>query len=148
MKVYYPIFVDLTSKPLIVIGAGKVGMRKVRGLVEAGGAVTVVSPDASEPMPAGVRWLQRGYQPGDLKGAFLVFTAANEKSVNDAVRGEAAALGIMVNSADDAGLCDFIVPARFHDRDLQIAVSTGGENPTRAAAIRDRIREFLSKQGV
>jgi siroheme synthase-like protein len=148
VKVYYPIFVDLASKPLIVIGAGKVGMRKIRGLVEAGGAVTVVSPRAAEDMPAGVRWLQRGYEPGDLQGAFLAFAAADDKSVNDAVRREAAALGIPVNSADDAALCDFIVPARFQDQDLQIAVSTGGENPARAAAVRDRIREFLSKQGL
>ncbi|MBS1831318.1 MAG: bifunctional precorrin-2 dehydrogenase/sirohydrochlorin ferrochelatase [Acidobacteria bacterium] len=148
MKVYYPIFVDLTSKPVIVVGAGKVGMRKSRGLAEAGASVTVVSPDAAEPMPEGVRWLRRGFQPGDLKGAFLVFTAANEKAVNDQVRDEAAALGIPCNSADDADLCDFIVPARLRHDDLQIAVSTGGQNPGRAAAVRDRIREFLSKQGI
>lgn len=146
MKVYYPIFVDLTSKQVILIGAGKVGMRKIRGLVEAGASVTVVSPASAEPMPDGVKWLQRGYQPGDLQGFFLAFTAANEKSINDAVRQEAAALGIPVNSADDATLCDFIVPARLHLQDVQIAVSSGGEDPKRAAAVRDRIREFLSEQ--
>src|SRR5688572_3496738 len=32
VKVYYPIFVDLAAKTVIVIGAGKVGMRKIRAL--------------------------------------------------------------------------------------------------------------------
>jgi precorrin-2 dehydrogenase / sirohydrochlorin ferrochelatase len=143
VKVYYPIFVDLSSKPVVVVGAGKVGMRKIRGLLDAGALVTVVSPDASEALE-GVTWKQRGYQSGDLAGAFLAYAATDRRDVNVAVTEEARSLGIPVNVADSPEDCGFIVPARLQHQDLQIAVSTGGTKPGRAAAIRDRIREFLS----
>lgn len=143
MKVYYPIFVDLSAKPVIVIGAGKVGMRKIRALVAAGAHVKVVSPEAFGDL-TGVDWKQRQYVRGDLQGAFLAYAATDNRSVNAAVTEEARELGIPVNVADAPDDCGFIVPARLQLDDLQVAVSTGGTKPGRAAAIRDRIREFLS----
>jgi precorrin-2 dehydrogenase / sirohydrochlorin ferrochelatase len=147
MKTYYPIYLDLTDKPVTVIGAGKVGMRKIRGLLDAGARVTVVSPEAAGDL-AETTWIQREYQRGDLAGAFLAFAATEVRAVNQAVTDEARSLGIPVNVADAPGDCGFIVPARLQIDDLQIAVSTGGTKPSRAAAIRDRIRVFLSGTGL
>lgn len=144
MKVYYPIFLDLTGRPVVVIGAGKVGLRKTRALVDAGAQVTLISPEVAEAVPAGVNWLQRDYANGDLQGAFLAYAATNNRAINAAIREEAQRRGIPVNVADAPGECDFIVPARLQYADLQIAVSTGGTQPGRAAMVRDRIREFLS----
>jgi precorrin-2 dehydrogenase / sirohydrochlorin ferrochelatase len=143
MKTYYPIYLDLADKPVTVIGAGKVGMRKIRGLLDAGARVTVVSPGAAGDL-AGTTWIQREYQRGDLAGAFLAYAATEVRPVNLAVTEEARELGIPVNVADAPDDCGFIVPARLQIDDLQIAVSTGGTKPGRAAAIRDKIREFLS----
>ena len=147
MKHYYPIFLDLLAKPVVVIGAGKVGIRKIRGLLDAGAAVTVVSPEAAGDL-SGTTWIQRVYQPGDLRGAFLAYAATDQREVNASIVAEARALGIPVNVADAPAECGFIVPARLQVDDLQIAVSTGGTKPGRAAAIRDRIREFLSGTGL
>jgi precorrin-2 dehydrogenase / sirohydrochlorin ferrochelatase len=144
VKVYYPIFLDLTDRPVVVIGAGRVGLRKIRALVEAKARVTVVSPACAEALPEDVTWLRREYAEGDLAGAFLAYAATNRREVNAAIRGEANRRGIPVNVADSPEECDFIVPARFQQEDLQIAVSTGGTKPGRAAAIRDKIKDFLS----
>jgi siroheme synthase-like protein len=143
MKTYYPIYLDLNGKHVIVVGAGKVGMRKIRGLLDAGARVTVVSPEAAGDL-SGTTWHQRKYQRGDLAGAFLAYAATEVREVNQAVTEEARDLGIPVNVADSPNDCGFIVPARLQIDDLQIAVSTGGTKPGRAAAIRDRIRGFLS----
>jgi siroheme synthase-like protein len=143
VKVYYPIFVDLAGKPVVVIGAGKVGMRKIRALAEAGARVTVVSPEAAGDL-SGVTWERREYRHGDLAGAFLAYAATACRGVNAAVTEEARERGIPVNVADSPDDCGFIVPARLEVDGLHIAVSTGGAKPGRAAAIRDRIREFLS----
>jgi len=143
-KVYYPIFLDLAGRPVVVIGAGRVGARKIRALTEAMARVTVISPDCVEALPEGVTWLCREYAAGDLAGAFLAYAATNHREVNAAVKREANERSIPVNVADSPGECDFIVPARLQQEDLQIAVSTGGTKPGRAAAIRDKIKEFLS----
>src|SRR6516225_4305533 len=41
---WYPIFLDIRDRPVLVVGAGKVGLRKAKGLIEAGAKVTVVAP--------------------------------------------------------------------------------------------------------
>ena len=43
---FYPVFLDLAGRPALVAGAGKVALRKVKGLLEAGARVTVVAPEA------------------------------------------------------------------------------------------------------
>jgi len=143
VKPYYPIYLDLSQRRVVVVGAGKVGMRKIRGLLDAGAQVTVVSPEGAGDL-AGTNWIQREYRRGDLSGAFLAYAATEVRRVNEAVTEEARELAIPINVADAPADCGFIVPARLQIDDLQIAVSTGGTKPGRAAAIRDRIREFLS----
>src|SRR5215471_17853812 len=77
-KRWYPIFLDLESRPVLVVGAGKVALRKTRGLIEAGARVTVIAPrhrPEFEALP--VRLVGRAFRPSDLAGAVLVFAATN-----------------------------------------------------------------------
>lgn len=141
---YYPIFLDLADKPVLVVGAGKVALRKVRGLIEAGARVTVVAP-RTEPEFAdlAVTLRRRPFRASDLRGAVLAFTATDDRRVNHAVALAAKKRGIPVNVADSRPECDFIVPSRITRGNLQVAVSTGGESPGLAAALRRKIEESL-----
>jgi siroheme synthase-like protein len=141
---YYPIFLDLAGKPVLVIGAGKVALRKVKGLVEAGARITVVAPQAeAEFAKLPVTMRRRAFRPADVRGFALIFTATDDRRVNHAVARTAHRLGIPVNVADARAECDFLVPARIARGNLQIAVSTGGESPRLAAAVRRRIETAL-----
>lgn len=141
---YYPIFLQLADRPVLVVGGGKVALRKVRGLLEAGARVTVVAP-ACEPefdsLP--VRLLRRRFRASDLDGAVLAFAATSDRRVNRRVGVLAAERRIPANIADRAGECTFIVPARVTRGNVQIAISTGGENPRLAAALRRKLEEAL-----
>jgi precorrin-2 dehydrogenase / sirohydrochlorin ferrochelatase len=141
---YYPIFLDLAGKPVVVVGAGKVALRKARGLLEAGARVTVVAPRL-EPefarLPVKLR--RRRFRASDLRGAALVFAATDDRRANRAVALAARRLRIPANIADSRAECDFIVPARITRGHLQIAVSTGGDSPRLAAALRSKIEENL-----
>lgn len=141
---YYPIFLDLAGKPVLVVGAGKVALRKTKGLLEAGAAVTVVAPRA-EPEFArlSLTMRRRGFRASDIRGAVLVFAATDDRTVNHAVAQSAKRHGIPVNVADARAECSFVVPARITRRNLQIAISTGGESPRVAAALRRKIEENL-----
>ena len=142
--IYYPIFLDLTGKPVLVVGAGKVALRKTKGLVEAGAAVTVVAPEC-EPefarLPVTER--RRKFRPADLQGAVLAFAATNDRHVNHTVMLAARRLGIPVNVADSRDECSFIVPARITRGNIQIAISTSGESPRTASSLRRKIEENL-----
>ena len=142
--VYYPVFLDLRGREVLVAGGGKVALRKVKGLVEAGAIVTVVAP-ALEPefetMPVTLR--RRRFRGGDLKSQALVFAATDDRRVNQSIGRAAAAKAIPCNVADAPAECSFLVPARVRRGDLQIAVSTGGTSPRLAKSLRMRLESML-----
>ncbi|MBL8177113.1 MAG: bifunctional precorrin-2 dehydrogenase/sirohydrochlorin ferrochelatase [Bryobacterales bacterium] len=145
---YYPVFLDLHGKTVLVVGAGKVALRKARGLVEAGAAVTVVSPahlPEFEELP--VELQTRRFRRGDIGGQALVFAATNDRAVNRQVAQAAGEARIPVNVADAPEECAFLVPSRIRKGNLQVAVSTGGESPKLAVALRKKIEEALSTEG-
>ena len=141
---YYPIFLDLAGKPVLVAGAGKVALRKTKGLIESGARVTVVAPRA-EPEFARlpVTLHRRRFRAADLRGAVLAFAATDDRRVNRTIALAAKRRGIPVNVADARAECDFILPARITRGAVQIAVSTGGESPRLASSLRRKIEESL-----
>lgn len=140
----YPIFLNLTGRPVVVVGAGKVARRKVAMLLEAGARVVVIGPPTDEGL---IEWINRKkvehrprpYEPGDLDGAVLAFAATDSSEVNREVWQEARERGIPVNVATDPDLCDFTVPSIVHRGDLCIAISTGASAPRLARRIRGNL---------
>jgi precorrin-2 dehydrogenase/sirohydrochlorin ferrochelatase len=140
----YPIFLDLKDRPVLVVGAGKIALRKTKGLLEAGARVTVVSPEYEpEFHDLPVRILQRRFRATDLAGAVLVFAATNDRLTNHRIGIAAKGRGVFANIADSAEECGFVVPARVARGSVQIAVSTGGENPRLSAELRKKLEEAL-----
>lgn len=141
---WYPIFLDLEGKRVLVVGGGKVALRKARGLLDAGARVVAVAPRfASEFDGLPVERIERPFEDGDVEGAALVFAATDSREVNQHVGHVAAERGILANIADAPGECAFIVPARLIADGLQIAISTGGEDPARAARVRRELERCL-----
>lgn len=142
MARYYPIFLDLRGRTVVVIGGGRVAARKAAGLADAGARVRVIAPRLDRKLRA-ERIERRPYRAGDLRGAVLAFAATDDREVNHAVAAEARRRRIPVNVADSAEDCTFLAPARVAVGDLQIAVSTGGTNPRLARRLRQRLEAEL-----
>jgi siroheme synthase-like protein len=141
---HYPVFLDLKDRPVLVVGAGRVALRKTRGLLEAGARVTVVAPDflpEFDDLP--VRAVRRPFRATDLAGAVLVFAATDDRLVNHRVGIAAKGRGVFANIADSAGECDFIVPARVERDEIHIAISTGGDHPRVSAELRRKLDDVL-----
>jgi precorrin-2 dehydrogenase / sirohydrochlorin ferrochelatase len=134
----YPVVLDLTDVPVLVVGGGAVAARKVDGLRAAGARVTVIAPVLVDGLAPFVTH-QREYDTGDLRGQRLVVVATDDPAVNARVAAEATAAGVWVNAADDPGNCTFILPAVARRAPFTVAVSTGGATPAMASFVRDRI---------
>lgn len=129
---------------MLVVGGGKVALRKARGLVDAGARVTVVAPRAQPSFDAlPVRRLPRRFRVSDLAGAALVFAATDARSVNLRIGEAARKRGILANIADSAAECDFVVPARLERGGIQIAIATGGRKPRLSAELRKKLEQIL-----
>lgn len=145
MPRYYPICLSLEGKPCLVVGGGQVARRKVESLLEAGAAVTVVSPEFCQELLEieGLRRITRAFEEGDVAGAYLVYAATDDAAVNSAVAAAARKAGALVNVVDTPAECDFIVPSTLTRGDLTISVSTGGAGPALSRRLRLELEPLI-----
>jgi siroheme synthase-like protein len=141
---------DLTGVPVLVVGAGPVGARKVAGLAQAAAKVTVVARAVTDALDLDLveRLDIRAFEPTDLEGVRLVVTATGDAATDAEVAAAATAAGIWVNAADQPADCSFILPAVARHGRLSIAVSTDGSSPALARRLRDHASPLLSDEAV
>lgn len=148
---YYPIYLDLREKEVVVIGGGKVAGRKVSSLLSSGAKVRVISPTVSRTLQrlheeGKIRYEARPYTEGDLQGAILAVAATDDPEVNRQAGKEARRARCLFNSATSPGDSTFLVPSVFSRGDLLIAISTSGESPALARRIRQELERSYGKE--
>ncbi len=144
---FYIACLRLSGRRCLVIGGGDVGLEKVEGLLACDGDVTLIAPEAIEPLQelareGSIRWERREYAGReDLEGVFIVIAATSDTDVNVAIFEDAERRAMLVNVVDVPPLCNFILPAIIRTGPLAIAISTAGASPALAKRIRDEIAE-------
>ena len=108
---YYPVNLKIKDRPCLVIGGGKVGTRKVKGLMNCGARVVVVSPEVSLAIQrlaeqGRIEWRKKNYDPSDLDGFFLVIGSTSNQDVNWQISRDAEERRMICNIAD--------VPVKTH----------------------------------
>jgi uroporphyrin-III C-methyltransferase / precorrin-2 dehydrogenase / sirohydrochlorin ferrochelatase len=159
----YLLALRLAGRRVTIIGGGAVAARRIPALLESGADVVVVSPELT-PMvaervgadPGGrppqtppigqIRWIRRGYVPGDCAGSWLVGAWTSDPDVNAAVAREADAAGIWCVRADDAAASRAWTPASGRSGDVRVGVVSG--DPRYSAGIRDAIVDALSSGAI
>ena len=146
---YYPIFVEMASRPCLVVGGGAVAEAKVTGLLAAGAKVTVVAPDLTPALEELLRqgalhYEARDYKESDLDDCEACFVATDDGAINARVAGDCRDRGVWVNAADDPANCDFILPSVVRQGDVVLAASTGGASPALARRLREELTAFLN----
>ena len=146
---FYPAFINLENRPVLVVGGGTVAERKVETLLETGALVTVVSPELTQQLQEHARSkritvLHRNFIPSDIEGVLLVISATDDPAAQSEVASIAALKNILVNTVDKPELCSFIVPAILRRGDITVAISTSGKSPSLAAEVRTRVEGVLT----
>jgi uroporphyrin-III C-methyltransferase len=146
--VVYPVGLRLLDRHVVVVGGGQVAHRRVAGLLEARARVTVVSPEVTPALealvgPGEVTWVRRGYEPGDLDGAWYAVAATDDPAVNAAVAEEAERSRVFCARADDRSASSVWTPAVGRQGDLVVGVHGGGD-PQRAVGVRDAVLAGLT----
>jgi uroporphyrin-III C-methyltransferase / precorrin-2 dehydrogenase / sirohydrochlorin ferrochelatase len=142
---YFPIFVDLQGRTVVVVGGGEEAVRKIRLLKKTTARIKVIAPELHVELQNGaVDWVGQVYSAELLNGAALVYSA--DKSLNAIVSADAQAKGIPINAVDEADISTFIVPS-IVDRDpVVVAIGTEGTAPVLGQNIRAKIDQLLAPQ--
>jgi len=148
---YYPVYLDLKDRAVLVVGGGLIAEGKALQLVEAGARVRLVSPDLTPRLAelaesGGIEYREGKFEIGDLKGVALVISATNDQAANEEVARLAAELGLLFNVVDQPALCSFITPALVTRGNLQISVSSAGGSPSVAQRVKREIGELIGDE--
>lgn len=143
-----PIFMNISQRLCVVIGAGEVAARKVTMLLRAQASVTVYAPEIcptlADLVEAGrIRYQQARFADEQLSGACLVIAATNDLQVNTAVSLAAKANNIPVNVVDAPALCTFTMASIVERSPIVIAISSEGNAPVLARYLRSKIETML-----
>lgn len=144
----FSIEVNLEGKNVLVVGGGRIALRKVKTLLPTGARITVVAPQFDPEFdviksgePASITLKNRPYEPLDLRCIFMVFICTDQPAVNAQVSNDARARRILVNNACDYLDGDFIVPARMDfGENIAVTVSTQGRAPSLAKKLKQKIQ--------
>ncbi|MGN1206066.1 MAG: hydroxymethylbilane synthase [Eubacterium sp.] len=148
---YFPFMIQLEDKKCLLVGGGKVAARKAEIMLDFGADVFVVADKI-----CGKLWKiqkeneklmirKRAYQPEDLEGADVVILATDDSKLNSEVAAICKQRRILVNVVDVKKDCGFYFPAIIQQKDVVVAVSTGGNSPGLASKIKNEIKKHLRK---
>ncbi len=145
---YFPLLLDLTNFPCLVVGGGKVALRKTLALLEFNANVTVVSPKVCDELirlgkESKINLVKSEYSSKFLENTKIAFCATDNPKVSEVVREDTEKRDILLNVADVPALCDFIIPANIKRGGLTVSISSQGKVPFLVKFVKDKLEKFL-----
>lgn len=147
---YFPLFVDLKNKNVLIIGGGNVAFRKIIKLMPYEPQIIIVSPEICDEIKKllndnqDIIYKKKRFSHEDIKDAFIVISATNDSTINCEVSQICKSMNIPINSVDDIENCSFIFPALIKRDSLTIGFSTSGKAPEISAYVKNKIDKNLS----
>ncbi len=147
---FLPVFLDLASGTVALIGSGPAAVNKLRLLRSAGadvrwysGSMDVAEEVLLASAPSGRLELSFADPLRADFSEFVAVVAAAGGTLDEDVAARARASNIPVNVVDRPDLSTFIVPAVVDRGDVVVAIGTGGASPVLARRLRERIEAVL-----
>lgn len=149
-KRYFPMFVDLSDKNIVVVGGGNIATRRVKTLLSFTRNITVVAPQMTmellEMGKAGqVHTEIRPVKRSDFERAYMVIAATNDWKLNDDIYRACKEEGVYVNVASDKEKCDFYFPGVIMQDELVVGITASGLDHKKAKRMREEIERVLEK---
>lgn len=150
-KKYFPIFVDLMDRKIVVVGAGTIAKRRIRALVDFTAHLFVIAPEVNPELrelgTAGrLTIVRRKYVKEDICDASLVIAATNDNRLNQEIYADCKEAGVPVNVCNDKTRCDFYFPVLAYDDTIVAGVSSAGRDAAGSKRTANMIRQMLQER--
>ena len=147
-KPYFPMFIDLTEKKVVVAGAGTIAKRRIRSLLNFTNHLTVIAPEVNKELKSLeaeglLTILKRKCEMEDFYSADLVIAATNDAQINNAIYDTCRKQGILLNVCSDKQKCDFYFPGIAMKDQVVVGITASGKDHKRAKALVEQIRSIL-----
>lgn len=152
---WFPLFINLENKKVIVIGGGKVAAKKIEKILEYGADITVVTENVMEEKLLkleNVKIENNQKIENDkakieklVKGYFLVIAATDNEELNENIANVCDSNGMLINNVSSKVNMNAMFGGIVKNSEFQIAISTSGKNCKRSRAMKSEIQKVLDK---
>jgi len=148
-KTVFPICLLAENRKCLIVGAGKVALRKIKSLLDAKVDVTVVAPGSEAEIKKlsserAINLHEREFKSSDVENMFVVFAATNDRGINREVLTLCKSKKILCCCVDGNWTeSDFVSPATFRESGLTISVSSGGKSCRRSRLIKETLAKHI-----
>lgn len=147
----YPVFLNVTGRDCLVVGAGTIAERKIQDLVEAGATVRVVAPHATAQVQrwaqeGRLRWQGRPFEDADLEGAWFVVSATGDAAVQGRIFSLAQERRCFVLAIDDLAHGSAYSGSVVRRTPFLVTIFSFGEAPALSRLLREMLDEFLPSE--
>lgn len=158
-KKYFPIFIDLSEKKIVVIGGGVIATRRVNTLLSFVEKIVVVAPKITPELQEAERlgqilWICAKYSFEYITEADMVIAATDQPEINCRIKRDCEAAGkmngrqILVSVIDDKELCDFYFPSIVQSEEVIVGINSGGTSPAKTKSVRRQIEDVLASDSI
>ena len=146
---FFPVSVDMNNKNILVIGAGKIALRKVETLLNYNCNIIVITKDILEEKflelekNNKIKILKnQEFEEKFLENIFLVITATDDETLNKKISQLCMNKNILVNNITSKDDMNVRFASIYEKDDVQIAISANG-NPKKAIEIKNKIKDIF-----
>lgn len=149
MNTYFPLFINIKEKDILVFGGGNIATRRIKAMLPYGACIRIIAPEISEELQqlaeqnGNLILDYRKYKLSELQKPDFVLAATNDEKVNQTIFRECRHKGILVNVASNRELCDFYFPGVVQQGDITVGITANGKNHKKAAEVTEQIRKIL-----
>ena len=144
MAKYFPLFIDISDKTFLVVGAGNIAVRRILKLKEFGCKIIVVAKTIAatimDQQDDKLILKERAYDSTDVEEVDYFIAATDNKELNETLVWDCNKAGIMVNDASNYKNCDFYFPGIVTEEEMVIGVTSSGSNHRLARRVASEIR--------
>jgi uroporphyrin-III C-methyltransferase / precorrin-2 dehydrogenase / sirohydrochlorin ferrochelatase len=146
---FLPVFLDLSSGTVALVGAGAAALNKLRLLQSAGANVrwyvenfAVAAQALADEESSRIEIVFADPLQDDF-AQFIAVVAAQGEPLDEQIAGRARAKNVPINVVDRPDLSTFIFPAIVDRGEVVVAIGTGGASPVLARRLRERVEALL-----
>lgn len=138
-----PLHIDFSAKEVLIVGGGKIALRRLKTFLHAGANITVVSPEACEEITRlaeqnEICWKQEKVSVEHLHSPFLIVAATHDHDVNEWI-GKNTRPNQLVNIASKMEKGNVLIPKIVKKGKLTLSISTNGASPTLAKELGEKL---------
>ncbi|WP_151899956.1 precorrin-2 dehydrogenase/sirohydrochlorin ferrochelatase family protein [Sulfurimonas hydrogeniphila] len=145
---YFPAFLKLDGKKILIVGGGNVAYEKLEHLLDFTKDIYIIANEFSQEMLQRIQeenlvYEKRKYRKGDIREFAVVVVAVDSIALQAEIFEESKQYNCLCNAVDSVAYCDFIFPSYVKKEDLIIAISTSGASPAMAKHLRKYLQKMI-----